>query len=398
MQKNQTRRVMFYVQHLLGIGHVRRASLLSTALVAQGLEVSVILGGEPVPGIEFPGAKMIALPPAHVTDHTFKPLLDENNNPVDDDWKANRRAVLLKIFHDIQPDVLLLEMFPFGRRQFRFELLPLLDIAKTTDPKPVIISSVRDILVKNPNASRDALIVSLVRDYFDLVLVHGDPALVKLGDTFEQTHQIENLIHYTGYIAPPQSDPLSPENHTAGQDEIIISAGGGAIGATLLRTALEAWNDSRFKSLTWRMITGPNLPQADYEDLCNRAPEGFIVERFRADLPKMMHRCALSISQAGYNTVMDLVRADVKAIVVPYDDGGESEQLQRAKLFAEKGVFHIVEAQSLSATSLNAAMDHVMATRKKSGRIPDLSGAQTSARLIADSIPGFARSDLDGAS
>ncbi len=402
METSQARRVMFYVQHLLGIGHLRRAALLSSGLVEQGLEVSVILGGTEVPGIDFPGARVIHLPSTHVADHTFSPLLDARNKPVDDDWKADRAARLLRIFHEIQPHVILLEMFPFGRRQFRFELMDLLDTAKMADPKPVIISSVRDILVKKSKPERDREVVSLVRDYFDLVLVHGDPGLVTLEDTFPQAHHISDLTRYTGYIAPPQDDDQGSQGNTAGRGnalgrgEIIVSAGGGAVGADLFRTALEARQQGRFKALTWRLITGPNLPQVDFEDVCSRAPEGVIVERFRADLPRMMGHCAVSISQAGYNTVMDLIRARAKAIVVPYDDGGESEQLQRARLFAAKGTLSIVEAQSLNATSLNAALDHMMSNDHHPGEIPDLSGAQTSARIIADSISSFEQSPARG--
>jgi predicted glycosyltransferase len=39
-----------------------------------------------------------------------------------------------------------IELFPFGRRQMRFELLPLLEAARARSPRPWIISSVRDVL------------------------------------------------------------------------------------------------------------------------------------------------------------------------------------------------------------------------------------------------------------
>ena len=41
-------RVFFYVQHLLGIGHLRRAATLARALAAGGFDVLLVSGGAPV--------------------------------------------------------------------------------------------------------------------------------------------------------------------------------------------------------------------------------------------------------------------------------------------------------------------------------------------------------------
>ena len=41
--------------------------------------------------------------------------------------RNSRRTALLSLADEVDPDILLLETYPFGRRQFRFELLPLLD-------------------------------------------------------------------------------------------------------------------------------------------------------------------------------------------------------------------------------------------------------------------------------
>ena len=46
-------RILFYVQHLLGIGHLARASRVAGALAEDGFAVTVVTGGTPVPG--FPG-------------------------------------------------------------------------------------------------------------------------------------------------------------------------------------------------------------------------------------------------------------------------------------------------------------------------------------------------------
>src|SRR5262245_17213479 len=112
-------KVFFHVQHLLGIGHLRRAATLARALETAGFEVTLASGGMPVPGI-----KVLQLPPAS-SDASFKHLLDEHGQPVDEAWKTRRRDALLAAWVASNADVLMVELFPFGRRQMRFELLPL---------------------------------------------------------------------------------------------------------------------------------------------------------------------------------------------------------------------------------------------------------------------------------
>ena len=51
-------RVFFYVQHLLGIGHLARASRVADALVADGFDVTIVTGGTPVAG--FPVSRVSA--------------------------------------------------------------------------------------------------------------------------------------------------------------------------------------------------------------------------------------------------------------------------------------------------------------------------------------------------
>src|SRR3989441_12957595 len=59
-----------------------------------------------------------------------------------------RQKIILEIFHSLRPNVLLIELFPFGRKKFANELLPLLEEARIARrPRPVVVCSLRDILV-----------------------------------------------------------------------------------------------------------------------------------------------------------------------------------------------------------------------------------------------------------
>lgn len=394
-----TQRVFFYVQHLLGIGHLRRAAALSRALVAAGAEVAFVSGGEPVPALDLGGARLIQLPPASAGDAGFSKIIDEQGQPIDEAWQARRRDQLLGHFAAFAPDILLIEMYPFGRRQFRFELLPLLEAAashqNTPQGRPLVACSLRDILVDKGRADRRAETVALVERYFDLVLVHGDPRLVTLDRTFPDAGMIAGKLRYTGYVV--ELPPAADAGRGAGardQGEILISAGGGAVGAPLFAAAIAARSLSRHRDRPWRLITGRNLPQRQTEEITRQAlMAGIEVETFRGDFPRLLQHCLVSVSQGGYNTVMELLAAQCPAVIVPFAEGSESEQSLRGELLAKRGLLELLDPKTLEPAALAAAIDRAAdnwaAADRTADRLElDLDGAAHAARLLLASRAG----------
>ena len=68
--------ILFYVQHLQGVGHVFRAARIVRALVAEGFGVDVAYGGEPIDGFDIPGARIHYLPPVRAGGEVFNRLED----------------------------------------------------------------------------------------------------------------------------------------------------------------------------------------------------------------------------------------------------------------------------------------------------------------------------------
>ena len=380
-------RVFFYVQHLLGIGHLKRAATLAGALAAAGLEVTFASGGPEVPGIAPEGVRRVQLPAASAADLGFRELVDESGRAVDEAWKRRRAAALMDAWREASADVLLIELFPFGRRQMRFELLPLLEAARSVMPRPIIVSSVRDILgggQKDPG-KQDEMLANFEK-YFDHVLVHADPNLVTFERTFRHTTRLGDRLHYTGFISDRLAASSRGESRS-GAGEVIVSAGGGAVGVPLLRAAIRARKLTRLKDRTWRVIAGINCAEADYEALAELAREeggeGIEVERFRPDFPSLLAHCELSISQAGYNTLMDILQAGARAVVVPFAGGGETEQDLRARLLAERGLVERVPEPGLTPAALAAAADRAARRPRMPAVRANLDGAARSAALVA---------------
>ncbi len=375
------KRVLFYCQHLLGIGHLRRAVTLARGLAAGGLDVVLVSGGEHVPNLELGGLKFEQLDPVRAVDKFFKVLVDAQGNVIDDAFKARRRDRLLKLFADYRPDMVLTEMFPFGRRQLRFELLPLLDAARAAGAK--IASSVRDILVAAPKPERIEEMVGLIETYYDAVLVHSDPRLIAFDRTFAPARRFADRLRYTGYVVEggvPDRSPGAP-----GHGEVLVSAGGGAVSEPLLEAALGAKRHTALAGRRWRLLVGHNLPQDRFARLQGMADAATIVERARPDFTTLLANAALSISQGGYNTVMETIKFGHRAVVAPYAGGLETEQTLRAALLAERGLIHIVDEKTLSADSLAEAVARAWAAPPiEAARLFNLDGLGTTVQIVRD--------------
>lgn len=393
--------VLFYCQHLLGLGHLERALRLVRALRRAGEPVVLVLGGRPVPDLEVGGATVVQLPPLTAGDAAASRLARPDGGDPDPDYLAARRDRLLACVEAHDPGVVLLELFPFGRHALAFELGPLLLAledarARRGAAAPRVAVSVRDVLVSRRNAAwSDLAALAIVERWVDRVLVHGSADVVPFERTFAFAPRLGLRVAYTGYLGPDAAPAPSAPPH----GEVVISGGGGQVAGPLYRAALDAWPLTRAaRARPWRLVTGPYLPEAERRALATRAAElpagaagpAVVVEAFRPHLGAHLAGAALAVSQAGYNTVLELVAHRVRAVVVPYEGAGD-EQPVRARLLAARGLLEVVPEAQLTPPRLAAAMDSALLRPgfPAPARL-DLDGAQRAAALLA-ALAGEAR-------
>jgi predicted glycosyltransferase len=162
---------------------------------------------------------------------------------------------------------------------------------------------------------------------------------------------------------------------------VLISAGGGAAGADLVRAAIDA-------ALIlapigrWGLITGPNLPAEARAATEARAPVGVEIFSFRPDFASLLGGATLSVSQAGYNTVCDILRAGCRSVLVPFAAGGETEQSVRAERLARLGLATVVAEEGLTGEALAAALKTALAGPKPPPAALGLDGAAQSAAML----------------
>jgi predicted glycosyltransferase len=398
--------ILFYCQHSLGVGHAQRAARLARALVEAGEHVLFVTGGLPVPGLDLGGAEKVPLPPLTAGDDTATTLVTPEGRVPDAEYLAARRDRLLKLVAVADPAVVLLELFPFGRHALADELgalvLALADDRARRGPRaPRLAVSVRDILVSKRNQPWYELsVLAVVRQWIDCVLVHGSPDVIPLSRTFALADRLADRLVYTGYVGSAASPAAAPRPH----GEIVVSAGGGRVAAAFFQAALAARAGCRAGAARpWRLLTGPYLTSAAREDLDaltrQLAPVGrhpaVVVEAFRPDFPALLRGAALSVSQAGYNTVLDVLASGVRAVVVPFEESGD-EQVTRARLLAERGWLRVVEAGPDLPVRLAAAIDDALADREPAPAALDLDGAARAVAVLTAMVDAVTRARSDG--
>jgi predicted glycosyltransferase len=350
--------VLFYCQHAVGMGHLVRSLALAGAL-AERYRVVFLSGGRlprrlPLP----PGVEIHALPPM---------ALDSDNRLISCDRRRTveqaqqlRRERILAIYDQLQPDALIIELFPFGRKKFAPELMPLLE--RTHQPgsrRPLVLCSLRDILVGRPGDQQrhDERAVALANTYFDAVLVHADPRLVRLEETFAPLTPLCTPVAYTGFVLGQAARDSS--DATVRRPTVIVSAGGGLVGEPLFRAALEAqpllWVSHHVQT---EIVAGPFLPDAAWQALVqtDQHRPGLRLRRFVPNLRDKLRTAVGSVSQCGYNTALDLVSTGVPSLVVPYVAGSEDEQTRRARRLEALGAVRVLAAEYLDGPTLAREM------------------------------------------
>jgi predicted glycosyltransferase len=378
-------KIIQYCQHVLGVGHFFRSLEICRAL--KGHQVVLVTGGTAVD----------TLLPHHVRefhlselmmDCEFQHLYAGDHAKSINQIKEERQKSLFNLFERENPDLFLVELYPFGRKAFKFEIDPVLRGIRNKDlPESRVICSLRDILVekKDPLLYETRVIDTLNR-YFDALMVHSDPNLIRLDETFSRTGDIAVPVVYTGFVTPrPAAGARERLRRQLDIKEnaglVLASAGGGTVGEHLLKAVIEAFPLMRTeKPLHLFVFTGPLMSRKKFERLEALSSERVEVKRFTADFPSYLAAADLSVSMAGYNTCMNILAAAVPALVWAFPQN--REQRLRADRIARTGALNVLEDRDLHPSRLAAIMDRALSEGPRPPARIDLDGAVKTADWI----------------
>lgn len=370
-------KVMIVVTHLLGSGHLARAITLARGFCAAGHRVRVISGGRPANHLDADGIEVIQLPAVQSNGVDFTRLLDEEGTSASESLLQNRISILLDQLDKFTPDVVITELFPFGRRILRDEFLALLKAAKARPRAPLICASIRDILAPPSKPRKADFAEETIKEYYDAVLVHSDRDLMPLELSWPVSDALSDFLQYTGFVASP---PAAPPPDGLGAGEVIVSAGGGDVGHRLFDCAVQAAHQAL--TIRWRLLIGGQDREAQCRNIASRAPANLIAEPARPEFRSMLYGARASVSLCGYNTALDVLQAGCPAIFVPFDAGSEVEQGIRASALSARPGLTRIATKDLTPETLLEALELVTQEASQDTQEPEFDGAARTVAIV----------------
>jgi predicted glycosyltransferase len=359
------KKILFYCQNLLGMGHLVRTTELIREL-AKTFQVCLIDGGQRVEGFEVPKeVKVIPLPTLQVEvsdDSVGKQLCVVDSTMSLEAVKEFRKEMLQWVFDQVQPDCVITEGYPFSKHKaLAFEMLPFLEHIKASSHSTKIVCSLRDIIMVKEFANREleeARRCQFTNQYYDTVLIHSDPAIHRLEDNISNVQHLTCPVHYTGYVvqSEPEGVQITDEDARLLNDSspmIVVSVGGGKLGHDLLASIVQA-APLLEQQIPHRLVVfaGPLMAEADYEHLKSQVQHhsNLILRRFTPNLIAYLRRADLSISLGGYNTTMNILETGVQAMIYPSNK--DREQAIRAEKLEHLGLLKVLYPEDLQPTLL----------------------------------------------
>jgi predicted glycosyltransferase len=368
------------------MGHLVRSLEFARALSDH--DVTLMVGGQEV-DMDLPSHVRLLRLPVLYMDEKFTRLIPGTPGLSVDQIRHERKKTIYSLMEKHQPDLFIVELYPFGRSMFGFELEPLLaDIREGRLGQVRAVCSLRDILVekKDPCVYEERVIQKLNR-HFDALLVHSDPEILRLEETFSRVADINIPVVYTGFIAQ-QTDIANGRRLrrelalSSAQKLVVASAGGGRSGYRLLTSVIDACELLRDRlPIRLEVFAGPFLEKEKFKNLTARTSAGFRIRRYTKRFLDYLYAADLSVSLAGYNTCMNLLVTRVPALVYPY--ARQQEQPLRANKIKTLLPMKMLNSADIQPVPLSNHMDQLLHHPGiKDAPSVDLDGAAMAARFL----------------
>jgi len=383
-------RIVIYSQDGLGLGHLRRNTLIGQKILeaAPGSNILLIADSPVAPFFRLPsGMDFIKLPSIwKIGPGQWEPTHLQMN---EEDVRGLRDVLLRNLLQCYRPDLVLVDHMPVGARG---ELTPALEVLKEARPTCSVVLGLRDILDAREVISRVWLkegAYEALRNYYDRVLIYGSSEIFDASAWYSLPVPPQG-IHYCGYVVNPgpvqPADKIRQALQVDGRKFVFVSAGGGHDGYPLMRTYLRAirllGNGTNVVTL---IAVGVNSSPEMIRELEAEA-QSLPVRIVTHVEDSLSHLAAadLVVCMAGYNTLSEVLYLKKRALVVPRA-GPSAEQRMRAGLFASRGLVEMLEPKELSPETLARRLLLALESRDlpaKNGAIEMNGAGQAAACLL----------------
>jgi predicted glycosyltransferase len=348
-------KILLYSHDTFGLGNIRRTLLLADEFKISypGASILIITGSPMIHAFRIPdGVDYIKLPCLdRVGSERYAPRFLARCN---DEVKATRAAILKESVLGFAPDLMIVDKRPSG---VDGELLDTLSALRACGMRTKLVLGIRDIL-DEPERTRLVLANNgsfpAIDYYYDEVWIYGTQSIFDTAREYAFPESVLRKTKYVGYL----KRPTRPAQHSDGPPRVLVTTGGGGDGSEMIEAYLAGLSTlARSVALRSTVIFGPQMPSSRREEILRRYGHFSDVSflDFAPDLTGHYAESDLVVSQAGYNTICELLSFSHRAILIPRAEPVR-EQLIRARLLAQRGYFDVVEPAELSPETLIAAV------------------------------------------
>jgi len=354
-------KILIHFSHYETLGHTMRIRNICQYLRRQNndAQITVLQAGQKQEFVNFEGVNIVHLPDTIVG----RDWIISSKRKIIDPGKIRRRVhFTLQFIKKYQPDVFLIEYFPFGRDMDRYEILPILKYIKDNNLSIRIYSS-----IGYPILNFDKKNTLKYAEYFDKILIHSPKKLDKqfiesmykkigpdslvLRDYQEVFEILKDKIVFTNYILPIDIVKKKIEEARADLDIdkefILASRGGGVMCPKIITSSLLS---RKYLACDVIAVTGPASTGAEQKLFSQLSLQtGSKVISYTPHLLSYLNACSVSVSMSGYNSIVQTLFMQKPSVLFPRVRGvglGGIEQAYRVELL---NTFLRTEALSYSS-------------------------------------------------
>jgi len=297
-----------------------------------------------------------------------------------------RRELIFSTVTKFRPDIFLVDKKPGG---VAGELEDSLKAIRRHLSHTAVVLLLRDILdaaATTIDQWKRQSAYDLLERYYQKILVAGLPELYDVRQEYQFPASLSAKVHFCGYVArqagPETREEVRRQLRIAESDRmILVTAGGGEDGYSLIRTYLEGLAAGAGEvDLKTLIVTGPELAESyrrEVKRLAGCCPQARVIE-FTDEMMNYMNAADVVVSMAGYNTICEILSLRKRAVIVPRIEPVKEQEI-RAERMARLGLFKMIHPARLTPRNL---MDAVMNEVEALSMCP-----QASAKFELDALP-----------
>ncbi len=367
-------KIVLYSHDTFGLGNIRRTMLLAENLKEKNPTASILIvtGSPVIHSFRLPeGVDYIKLPSLdRVKAETYLPRSLVN---CADEVRDTRAAMVEQIITRFLPDLLIVDKRAAG---INGELLPALAQLKRSNHKTKIVLGIRDIL-DDPERTQEVLrengSFQTIENFYDEVWIYGSPEIFDTATEYDFPDSVRRKTRYCGYLKRPV---VAAATRRGGGLRVLITTGGGGDGSSMIKTYLESLPMLMEEiAVSSTVVFGPQMARENRNAILERyeALSGVKFVDFEPDMTKRYAESDVVVSMAGYNTVCELLSHNKRAVLVPRSEP-VCEQLIRARLLAQNGLFQSIEPVELTPENMKNKVVAAVKSTSLTRHMLDLDG------------------------